>query len=196
MGKWKATSKALSTIAAGALAISVSTPIFAEHGGYHPYVGAFYGGYKARGDAFDDDNDYFEVVGGLKFNPYWGVEAAYTNFGDFSEDFGSADVDGFGVSTFGAIPISDNTDIYGRVGVFFSTVDVEFAGYSDGFDDEQLFYGLGIDFAVWDPLHIAVEYSRYKIGMDIDVNATPVDVNVDDPDTDVDTFKVGAKYMF
>ena len=183
------------TIAAGALLASANNT-FAEHGGYHPYVGAFYGGYKARGGAFDDDNDYFELVGGLKFNPYWGVEAAYTNFGDFSEEFGSADVDGFGVSTFAAIPISDNTDIYGRLGVFFSTVDVEFAGYSDGFDDEQLFYGLGIDFAVWEPLHVAVEYSRYKIGMDIDVDATPVDVDIDDPDTDVDTFKVGAKYMF
>lgn len=192
----KAMLKLLPTaIAAGALLTSTSDAL-AEHGGYHPFVGAFYGGYKARGGTFEDDNDYFELVGGLKFNPYWGVEAAYTNFGDFSEDFGSADVDGFGASTFAAIPISGNTDIYGRLGVFFSTVDVEFAGYSEGFDDEQLFYGLGIDFAVWEPLHIAIEYSRYKIGMEIDVNSSPVNVNVDDPDTDVDTFKVGAKYMF
>ena len=115
MGKRKTILKMLSTtIAAGAILASPGQ-VFAEHGGYHPYVGLFYGGYKARGDAFDDENDYFEVAGGFKFNPYWGLEASYTNFGDFSESFGSADIDGFGAATFAAIPISGNTDIHGKV---------------------------------------------------------------------------------
>jgi len=193
MGIWKLSKILPAAIITGAM-LTPATSTFAEHGGYHPYVGAFYGSYKARGDAFDDENDFFEVAGGLKFNPYWGVEASYTNFGEIEETFGSAEMDGFGAATFLAVPVSDNTDVYGKLGVFFSTVDVEFAGYSEGFDDEQLFYGLGVDFAVWDPVHIALEYSRYKIGMDIDVNAS--DIDIDDPDTDVDTIKVGAKYFF
>jgi OmpA-OmpF porin, OOP family len=156
------------------------------------YVGANYGLFKSRGDDFEDENDYFEALIGYRFNSFFGLEANYANFGEFGGDFASAEVDGWGAAVVGFIPVSESFTIYAKAGQFFSTVDVEVAGFQDDFDDEQIFYGLGVSFAVAEPVDIAIEYNRYKV--EIDDSEWPIEV--DSSDTDIDTLKVGVKFTF
>lgn len=156
------------------------------------YLGANYGLFKSRGDDFEDENDYLEALVGYRFNSFFGLEANYANFGEFGGDLASAEVDGWGVAAVGFIPVSDSFNIYAKVGQFFSTVDVEVAGFQDDFDDEQIFYGLGVSFAVAEPLDIAVEYNRYKV--EVDDSDWPVEL--DSSDTDIDTVKVGVRFTF
>lgn len=156
------------------------------------YVGGAYGGFKSRGGDFDDENDYYEVLAGFKFNPYLGVEGAYANFGEYGGDFASAEVQGYGVALVGYLPLMDRVDLYAKAGKFFSTVDVEFAGFDDDFDDDQIYYGVGADFALSEPLTLSIEYDRYKV----DVNDSEWPVELDDSDTDIDTVKVGLKFKF
>lgn len=157
-----------------------------------PYIGANYGMFKSRGGDFEDDNDYYELLVGYRFIPFLGVELNYADFGKYGGDIASADVDGWGVAAVGFLPLSDNFNIYAKAGQFFSTVDVELAGFQDDFDDEQVFYGIGMNFVVADPLNISVEYNRYKV--EVDDSDWPVQLN--DSDTDIDTIKVGAKFTF
>ncbi len=157
------------------------------------YLGANYGGYKARGGEFEDENDYFEALVGYKFNSFIAIEANYANFGEYGNDDASVEVDGWGGALVGFLPLSDNFQLYAKAGQFFSTVDVEIGDFSEDFEDEQIFYGVGVNFVVMDPLSISVEYDRYKIAID-DSDWPPEEI--DGSDTDIDTIKVGAKFTF
>lgn len=156
-----------------------------------PYIGASYGMYKSRGDSFEDENDYYEFHAGYRFG-FFGLEANYADFGEFGGDLASADVDGWGVAAVGFLPLSDTFTLYAKAGQFFSTVDVELAGFEDDFDDEQIFYGLGASFAVADPIHLTLEYNRFKV--EVDDSDWPVEV--DSSDTDIDTVKLGIRFTF
>jgi OOP family OmpA-OmpF porin len=157
-----------------------------------PYIGANYGMYKSRGDDFEDDNNYYEVLAGYRFLPFLGVEVNYADFGKFGGDLASADVDGWGIAAVGFLPLSDTFSLYAKAGQFFSKVDVDVAGFRDDFDDEQIFYGVGVNFVVAQPLSISIEYNRYKV--EIDDSNWPV--QLDSSDTDIDTIKIGAKFSF
>lgn len=156
------------------------------------YAGASYGLAKSRGGEFDDDNDILEAMAGFKFNPYFGVEGTYTKFGEFEGALGSVRVDGYGVAAVGAMPLTDAFSVYAKAGMFFSSTDVNIGGFTDSFDDEHLFYGLGVDFAISDPLSVIVEYDRYAVEVD---GSDGVD-DFDSADVDIDTIKVGLKFKF
>lgn len=155
------------------------------------YAGAYYGGFKSRGGEFEDENDYFEGVIGVKVNGFFALEGSYTDFGNYGGDVASADVNGYGIAAIGSLPVSDTTALYAKAGKFYSTVELDVLGFEDDFDDDQIFYGVGVDFAVFDPVIVSIEYDRYKVDID---NNIPVDI--DDSDTDIDTIKVGAKFVF
>jgi OOP family OmpA-OmpF porin len=181
----------LAAVACASMMLSASA--FAQiHHDAGPYVGVNYGMFKSRGDDFEDENDYFEGLVGYRFNGFFGLEANYANFGEFGGDLATAEVDGWGVAAVGFIPLSDTFSLYAKAGQFFSTVDVDLAGFTDSFDDEQIFYGLGASFAVADPVDIVIEYNRYKV--EVDDSDWPVEV--DSSDTDIDTVKIGVKFTF
>ena len=179
-------------MASSAYAQNYSNQNYTNRNDTGPYIGANYGMFKSRGGDFEDDNNYYEILAGYRFIPFFGVELNYADFGEYGGDIASADVDGWGVAAVGFLPLSDNFNLYAKAGQFFSTVDVDVAGFQDDFDDEQVFYGIGMNFVVADPLNISVEYNRYKV--EIDDSDWPV--QLDDSDTDIDTIKVGAKFTF
>lgn len=156
------------------------------------YLGANYGGFKSRGGEFEDDNDFFQFTGGYKFSPYIGAEVDYSNFGEYGGDVASAELDGWGASLLGFLPVTDTLDLYAKAGVFMSSVNVEVVDFDEDFDDEQVFFGVGAEFDLTDMVSLVLEYNRYKI--EVDDSDFPVDL--DSSDTDIDTLKVGAKFYF
>lgn len=188
----------ISSLVACATAAALSAPLAQADARYNAgnklgfYAGGSYGLAKSRGGEFDDDNGVLEAMVGFKFNPYFGVEGMYTNFGDFGNSAASASVDGYGVAAVGSWPMSETFSVYGKAGMFFSTVDVDIVGFDSSYDDEQLFFGLGADFAISDPLSVFVEYDRYRVN--IGDSEWPEDF--DDSDVDIDALKVGLKFKF
>lgn len=164
-------------------------PVLSE---MRPYVGASYGGFKARGGEFDDENDLVEVNAGLQFNPYLGVEVSYTYFGEYGGNGTTAEVDGYGLAGVASWPISRTTSLYLKAGQFFGDVDVDVNDLHASTSDNSLFFGVGANFTVYDPVVITVEYDRY----DIDTGNPDWPVGIGTSDTDLDALKVGLKYMF
>lgn len=152
-------------------------------------VGANYGGFKSRGGDFDDENDFFQVNGGYRFTPFIGVEVDYSHFGEYGGDLASAELDGWGASVIGYLPITQTVDLYAKVGAFKSNVEIDVAEFNDNFDDEQIFYGLGAEFYLTRSFSLIAEYNRYKV----EVDDSDFPVEVDSSDTDIDTVKLGAK---
>jgi len=156
------------------------------------YVGANYGGFKSRGDEFDDDNDFVEGVVGALITPYFGVEGSYSYFGEFGGDIASATLDGYGLAALLRWPISDTFGIYAKGGYFWWNADIEVGNADGDVDGEEPFYGVGVDFKLGDNFSLAVEYDRYKF----DLSDSSLPDFIDDYETDIDTVKVGAKFLF
>lgn len=184
---------ALSTAAVMAASLGFSTSVLADpEEGTGLTLSAAYGGYKSRGGEFEDENDLYEVALGYRFLPFFGIELGYTDLGDFGGDVASAEVDGYSVSALGIIPLTESFKLYGEVGQFHSDMDVEVLGFDDSFEDESLFYGVGVSFRISDPIWVNAEYQRYNV--EVDDEGWPVEV--DDEDTDIDAVKVGLLVNF
>jgi OOP family OmpA-OmpF porin len=189
----------LNTMKIGILVAAGIIPL-AQHGfadnkdkdAVHAYVGANYGGYKSRGDEFDDDNDFIEGDVGVFISQYFGIEGSYADFGEIGGDLASADIDGYGVAAIGRLPLSDTFAIYIKGGYFWWSADVEVGPFSKDVDGEDPFYGVGVDFAVSDHFNLSLEYDRFKV----DLSDSSLPDTIDDYKTDIDTVKVGAKFLF
>lgn len=161
-----------------------------------PYIGLNYGGYKSRGDEFDDDADLIEGVVGVYISPYFGVEGSYTDFGEFGGDIVTTEIDGYGIAAIGRLPVSDSFALYVKGGYFWWDADTSVetpSGDIDGsVDGEEPFYGVGVDFQVVDHFNLSLEYLRYEF----DLSDSSLPDTIDDYETDIDTVKLGAKYLF
>ena len=179
-------------ITGAVLVCSMSAAVFAQDRAAvtGPYVGAAYGGFKARGGEFDDEQDFYELLAGWQITPYVGVEGNFADFGDFGNDAVSADVDGLGAALVGTLPLTDAFSLHAKVGEFWWDGDLEILGSDADFDDESPFYGLGARFMLTEAIGFTTEYKRYEIEYD---SATP---DFDDDDSDLDTLTVGVAFNF
>lgn len=176
----------------GAATLGLPSTAMADDDGKGLTLSAAYGGYKARGGEFEDENNLYEVSLGYRFLPFFGIELGYSDLGDFGGDFASAEIDGLSASVVGILPVTESFKIYGEVGQFYSDIDVDVDSldYNETFEDETLFYGVGVSFRVADPLWVNAEYQRYKVEVNGD------DWPLDDEDTDIDAVKVGVVFNF
>ncbi len=158
------------------------------------YLGASYGGFKARGGSLDDDNDYVEADLGARFNSLLGIEASYLNFGEYGTDFANVALDGYAFSVVGYLPLASTVDIFAKVGMFYSNAEVNIGSVATDADDDQIFFGVGAAIAISDPLQFTIEYDRYKVEY-ANSNSSSTARNFL-PETDIDTVKIGLRFTF
>jgi opacity protein-like surface antigen len=156
------------------------------------YISGSYGGYKAQGGEFDDENDMLGVAIGYQFNTIFGLEAEYFDFGNFGNDDVDGKLQGVGLSAVGRLPLTDSFGVYGKVGAFASAFDVDAFDEDETYDEISPFVGAGIDFRVTSRLTAFAEYNRYNV--DIDEDDFNGQISNDGPD--FDTGRVGLKYQF
>lgn len=156
------------------------------------YVGGNLGFFRGSGGEFDDNDNFIELLGGYKFNPYFSLEGSYVNFGRFGGDVASASIDGWTLAAVGSYPVTDFVNVYGKVGMLFSNVDIRMTEFDASYSDDQLFVGLGVNLTIMDPLTLSLEYNRHRFN--IDGGDWPQDVGASD--ADLDTVKLGVKYHF
>mgnify|MGYP000088377180 CR=1 FL=1 len=156
------------------------------------YLSGSYGGYKAHGGEFDDENDLFGVGLGYQFNQFFALEAEYIDFGNFGEDDVEGKLKGFGLGAVGRLPLTDSFGLYGKAGAFASAFDVDAFNESETYDEVSPFVGAGVDFRVTPALTAFAEYNRYNV----DIDKEDFNGQVTNSGPEFDTGRVGLKYQF
>ncbi|MDO6561816.1 porin family protein [Amphritea sp. 1_MG-2023] len=121
----------------------------------------------------DDSDQGFKVFGGYRFNKNIAVEGYYADLGDLELTGGSVNVDaaidGYGVSLVGLLPVTEQVDLFAKVGMFHWSNDVSSnVGVSGGDDGTDGSYGLGVAYTM-DSVTFRAEFERYDLG-DVDVD--------------------------
>jgi OmpA-OmpF porin, OOP family len=156
--------------------------------------------------AFDDSDESYSLFVGYRLNRYLAFEGGYARLGsvsyrsftsgDFANDSGdmgiSQDVEtsGFTVSAVGVLPVNYNWEVYGRVGMLFSTNEFTLGirargdvfaqqsgtqSFSRGSD--EMYAGLGVSLRFFDIYDLRVEYQRvFDAGLELTTNKGDLDV--------------------
>ncbi len=159
------------------------------------YVGANYGWLRVDGDdEFDEDKDVWQGVVGYRFNKYFALEGGYINFGDYGNGVAEASTDGFTTAIKGSYPLTNQLSIYGKLGQLWWETDYRLGNLNGKYDDESLFVGGGIAYAINPQFLVTAEYTVY----DADLDAQDVADDLDDAnfDTDFKQASLGIEYRF
>ena len=140
------------------------------------FVGASFGSSHLAEDFngfnVDTDANALRVVGGFQFGDYFGIEAGYHDFGEFSEtiDLGGlatrtkVAADGWTLGGTLGLPLGDQFSLYGRAGVFFWDADVDIDGFSINVpNDENPYYGGGAKVDITSNLSLVGDWTRYEL---------------------------------
>jgi OOP family OmpA-OmpF porin len=140
-------------------------------------------------DGFDTS---FKVFGGYEWNPVWGVELGYTDFrsSDFSfrtsSNQGSrGESDGYGiyVAGKGRLPLNEQFDAIGKLGVAFSHRETSTrSGFNLDDDDTGIYASAGLQWNINTQWSITAEYERYGKSKDNGAKA--------------DVFTIAGRYNF
>lgn len=159
------------------------------------YVGGNYGYLRVEGeDDFDDDKDVWQGLLGYKFNEWVAVEGSFIDFGDYGSDVAGADTDGYTAAIKGILPLSDRFSLYAKVGQLWSETEYNLGGISNEYDDESLFVGAGLSYAMTQNFLINAEYTVY----DAELDAYEAVDDIDDTnfETDLKQASIGVEYRF
>ena len=129
----------------------------------------------------DDEDTAYQVFGGYQFNPYFGLEAAYTDFGkvDLVGNVGKLEADTVSLVAVGTLPFTANVSGYAKAGFHSWDADVRAPGIGRASDDgTDPTYGLGLQYRFSDAFALRGEYSRFEMD-DVDVDLAQVQVRFD-----------------
>lgn len=172
------------------LALMTSLPAAALAAPIGPYAGLSIGHAETNLDAgsageIDAGTHALSAFAGYRIHEYFGAEIGYTYFGDYKIDLPGSrsdlDLYGFTAHVTGHLPISNNVELFGKVGLIHWDTKISHGGPSD--DGTDLAAGLGFAAYVNQNVSLRGEWNYYKI----------------DPsgyDADTSVFSVGAAYHF
>ena len=124
------------------------------------FVGAGAGYFTVDANGFDGSDTSFKVLGGYDFGRYFTGEIEYIDGGSPDDRGVSIEVDGFNASVLGTLPVSNQVEVFAKLGMFFW--DVEARGFGDD-SGEDFSYGLGISYGFPSNLGVRAEYQRFDI---------------------------------
>jgi len=176
-------------------ALSIAAGVRAQSQGAYIGVGAgssnasfnsndFSLGIPQVSESADKTSTGIKAFAGFRFNKYFGAEVGYVDLGKFKYNYnggaaGSAGIDykvsGFTVSGIGALPVSEDFSLFGRVGAFGSTAKFSLAsatgnvatalanagfgvGSGDSANKTTLYYGVGAQYDFAGKFGARVEY--------------------------------------
>ncbi|GGK07785.1 outer membrane beta-barrel protein [Luteimonas terricola] len=144
------------------------------------YAGAGVGQSMVDEGALDDEDTGYQVFGGYQFHPNWGVEVAYTDFGEVDAAGGLASLEADTVSAVmvGTLPFTDRFSGYAKAGFHSWDADARAGGLRASDDGTDPTYGLGLQYRFTDNVALRGEYSRFEMD-DVDVDLAQVQVRFD-----------------
>ena len=158
------------------------------------YLGGNYGYVKVKdADDFDDDNDALQGIVGVQFNRFVAIEGSYIDFGSYGNSVAKASTDGMTLALKGILPLTDIFSLYAKGGQLWWDSDYKVLGLKGDSDGTELFYGVGVGFALTDHLDLNVEYMRYTVDLDEDEVGPFADIS---DEQDLDHASVGLLFKF
>lgn len=165
------------------LALSIGLAAVGAHA-QQMYVGASVGqvNHDDGGGIDVDDTTGFSLLAGYQVSANFAIEAAYV-------DFGSADVEGGGVTgeveadTFSLsarliAPLSEQASVYARLGMHKWDGEVIVHGFGSASDDgSDMLFGAGFSFSAAHNIELGLEFTKYD-------------------DVEIDTISAGARLSF
>jgi OOP family OmpA-OmpF porin len=107
------------------------------------------------GSNFDDTDTLAQIVGGYKFNKYFGLEGRYADYGTFTVDGFGFDVSALSVHAVGNIPFgTSGWELFLQAG--FGQVSLDIPGY-DSSDESAFGGGIGIRYSFTESLSVGVQ---------------------------------------
>jgi len=120
------------------------------------YIGFGLG--SADVEEIDESDTAFKLFGGWTANQNLGVDIAFIDLGTYQS--GLADAYGVAFDVVGYLPLGNNFNILGKLGMFAWTVDVDILNASD--DGTDLTYGLGVQYDFTRHLSIRGEWEEFS----------------------------------
>jgi hypothetical protein len=137
------------------------------------YVGAAIGQSEVDVSGYDRATSW-QFYGGADLSRYVGLEAAYTNLGQFDVTGvpnTHIQVDGFEFTLVGNLPMSGSAAIFAEAGLYSWNADATLFGTKIGSDNgSDLTYGVGIRMGMARSLRMHLEYQVYTNVSDADIN--------------------------
>mgnify|MGYP003575556380 FL=1 len=160
-------------------------------------IGAGYGLTKIKDDDFEEDEAAKKVFALVKFNEYIGVEAAYIDFDEASNNGVSLDADGKSLALLLEAPITEAVSLYAKGGQLWwdadASLDTSLGDLSDDYDGDETFWGAGVKFQLAENLDLRLEYERFNF----EISRDEFDVlQADDIDMDVDFASANIQFTF
>jgi OmpA-OmpF porin, OOP family len=149
----------------------------------------------------DKGSTGFKVIGGVRINEYFALEAGYVDLGKFKTKYnggaaGTAELDykvsGIALSGIGSLPLTQDFSLLGRLGMFASTAKLSLAsasgpiatnlaaagitvGSSDSASATTLIYGAGVQYDFTKNISARIEYENYgEVGTSADTGRATV----------------------
>jgi len=115
----------------------------------------------------DDSGSAAKLYAGGYFNPNFGLELGYLNFGHADRLGGSTKAQGLNLSLLARAPLTEQFDVFGKVGATYShtrTGGYSNLGVATGSDNGLgLSYGLGVRWAFNPQWAAVLEWERHKL---------------------------------
>lgn len=123
-----------------------------------------------QGESFDDTPFGWKIFAGYDFNENFAFEGSYIKTGEAEDEiFGEpieAELSAFTFSALGLMPVSDSTQIFGKLGYYTGEQEVTAFGITVDDDDDGFLVGAGIRFMTSDKFAIRADFDWYDSDLD------------------------------
>lgn len=137
------------------------------------YIGLSVGQTDVDISGFDDGTS-IALVGGYRVNSNFAIEASYIDLGESEDDIApvwTLEADGFNFSAVGIIPVNEQVEIFGKIGMFMWDVTLDEAGTGEIASDDgtDISFGVGGSVKLAEQFSLVLEFQRFDIdGDDVD----------------------------
>ncbi len=148
-------------------------------------IGSFYAGASIGLTDVDvsgfDKGRSIALVGGYRMLENLALEASYIDLGEADDGPWTIEADGFNFAAVGILPINDQFEVFGKLGLFAWDASVHYSGYGQVESDDgiDLSIGFGATLELTPEFSLVAEYQHFELDSD-----------------DVSNISVGARYNF
>lgn len=147
----------LACAALAAATLAFSQVVSADSG---PYFGGGIGYFSLDAGGFDASDTAFKAFGGYRANQYFAAELEYIDGGKPEDGGLEIDISGWNLSVLGSWPVTEQVDVFAKLGVLFW--DAKARGFGDD-SGEDFSYGVGVDYKFGENWALRGEYQRFEI---------------------------------
>ncbi|WP_371376769.1 outer membrane beta-barrel protein [Thalassotalea aquiviva] len=145
--------------------VLVSGPVHAHYFD-NIYLGLGWGEVDINERSYDDPEG-FEFIVGMNTSEYFAFEVSYIDFDKSKSDWytptRAIEAETYTVGVLGKLPLTQNWDLFAKLGYHFGELDMYDGGVKVGDDDgDDIFWGLGSTYNFDNGFGVGIRYNEYS----------------------------------